>query len=160
SDGSPVAGATVQWTVNNGATLATSGCGSFCYGVTDEQGHAEARVNVKASGLTTVSAQLAPLVYSGIQAQSTIVSTYDPKNIALTPLKLWMMEGTSADIPLTARVVTSTGAAASGLKLNFSLIKGAATLTVTSATTDSSGYAQSSVHVDSLAGEVDVRVCA
>jgi len=160
ANGVPVAGATVQWTVNNSATLATSGCGSFCYGVTDEQGHAEARVNVKAAGITTVTAQLAPLVYSGIQAQSTIVSTYDPKNIALTPLKIWMTEGTTTDVPLVARVVTSTGGAVSGLKLNFSLIKGTATLTTSSASTDSSGYARSSLHVDTLAGEVDVRVCA
>jgi len=160
SDGSPVAGATLQWTVNNSATLATSGCGSFCYGITDEQGHAEARVNVKAAGITTVTAQLAPLVYPGIQAQSTIVSTYDPKNIALTPYKLWVMEGTTIDVPLTARVVTSTGTAVSGLKLNFNLIKGTASLSTTSANTDSSGYAQSNLHVDSLSGEVDVRVCA
>jgi hypothetical protein len=159
-DGSPVAGATVQWSVNNNATLATSGCGSFCYGVTDEQGHAEARVNVKAAGLTTVTAQLAPLAYSGIQAQSTVVSTYDPKNIALAPFKVWMMEGTTTDVPLTARVVTSTGGAVSGLRLNFTLIKGTATLTTAGATTDSSGYARSSVHVDTLSGEVDVRVCA
>jgi hypothetical protein len=116
SDGLPVAGATVQWTVNNSATLATSGCGSFCYGVTDEQGHAEARVNVKAAGLTTVTAQLAPL-------------------------NVWIMQGTTTDVPLTARVVTSTGGAVSGLKLNFSLIKGTATLAATSANTDSSGYA-------------------
>jgi len=101
-----------------------------------------------------------PLVYPGIQAQSTIVSTYDPKNIALTPYKLWVMEGTTIDVPLTARVVTSTGTAVSGLKLNFNLIKGTASLSTTSANTDSSGYAQSNLHVDSLSGEVDVRVCA
>jgi hypothetical protein len=160
ADGSPVAGATVQWTVNNTATMATSGCGSFCYGITDDQGHAEARVNVKAAGTTTVTAQLAPLVYSGIQAQTTLVSTYDQRNIALTPYKLWVMEGTTIDVPLASRVVTSTGTAVSGLKLNFLLIKGTASLSVATANTDSSGYARTNVHVDSLSGEVDVRVCA
>jgi hypothetical protein len=56
--------------------------------------------------------------------------------------------------------VTSSGAAVSGLKLNFLLLKGTATVTPSSANTDGNGYAESSVHVDSLADEVDVRVCA
>jgi hypothetical protein len=93
-DGGTVAGASVQWAVDNGASLAVDECSSTtCYAVTDEQGHAEAHVNVKAAGITTVTAQLAPSVYSGKQAQSQILSIADPKSIVLSPLKLWSVEG-------------------------------------------------------------------
>ena len=153
----PVSGATVNWTVDNGAALSICG-GSVCPAITDERGHAETRVSLNASGVTNVTAQLA--AYSGTTGQATLVSTTDPKSISLLPFRLWSVEGMTIDAPLTARVVTSTGAPVSGLKLNFTIAAGSGTLTPSSPTTDANGYARSTLHVDSVSTEVDVVVCS
>ena len=153
-EGQPVSGATVQWSVNHSATLSPCG-GSVCFAVSDDKGHAETRVTLKSSGVTTVSATLSP----GQGTQTTLSALADSKSISLSPLKLYATEGLTLDVPLTARVLTSTGGAVSGLKLNFS-VTGQGSSNPASVATDTNGYARSTLHVDSLSGEVDVTVCA
>ena len=155
TDGQPVSGATVQWSVNNGATLSICG-GLACSSITDDEGHAETRVTLKASGVTTVSATLA----SGRGTQTTLTARTDSRSISLSPMRLYAIEAMTLDVPLTARVLTNTGAAVSGLTLNFTVSAGTGTTNPVSVTTDANGYARSTLHVDSLSGEVDVAVCA
>jgi len=153
-EGQPVSGATVQWSVDKGATLSPCG-GSVCFAVSDDKGHAETRVTLKSQGVTTVSATLSP----GQGRQATLSALADSKSISLSQVKLYATEGLTLDVPLTARVLTSTGGAVSGLKLNFS-VTGQGSSNPASVTTDTNGYARSTLHVDSLSGEVDVMVCA
>jgi len=104
----PVDGATVQWSVNNGATLSLCNA-TTCPAITDESGHSETRVTLGASGTTTVTAQLAPAAYPNKQAQTTLSSSVSSKSISLLPMKIWGTGGMSLNIPVTARVLTTSG---------------------------------------------------
>jgi Bacterial Ig-like domain (group 1)/IPT/TIG domain len=160
SDGiTPVDGATVQWSVNNNATLSLCGA-STCRAITDESGHSETRVTVGASGTTTVVAQLAPAAYPNKQVQTTLTSSLATKSISLSPMKIWGTQGMSLSIPLTARVLNSLGVPVPGVTLNFSTTAGVGTLSPSSATTGNDGYAYSTLQIASLQGEVDAVVCA
>jgi hypothetical protein len=160
SDGvTPVDGATVQWSVNNNATLSVCGA-SLCTAITDESGQAESRVTLGASGTTTVTAQLAPAAYPNKQVQTTLSSTTASKNISLLPMKIWGTHGMSLNVPLTARVLTSSGAPVGGQTLNFTITAGTGTVSPSSVTTGADGYAYSTLQVASLGGEVDAVVCA
>jgi hypothetical protein len=154
-EGQPVSGAKVQWSVNNSAVLSLCG-GSACSAISDDKGHAETRVTLKAQGVTTVSATLFP----GQGTQTTLTARADSRSISLSPMRLYATEAMTLDVPVTARVLTNTGAAVSGLKLDFIVTAGTGTPNPASATTDTNGYARSTLHVDSLSGEVDVTVCA
>jgi hypothetical protein len=160
SDGvTPVDGATVQWSVNNNATLSVCGA-SVCTAITDESGQAETRVTLGAPGTTMVTAQLAPAAYPNKQVQTTLSSTTAAKSISLLPLKIWGTQGMSLNIPLTARVLTAAGAPVGGQTLNFTITAGTGTLSPPSVTTGADGYAYSTLQVASLNGEVDAVVCA
>jgi hypothetical protein len=160
SDGvTPVDGATVQWSVNNNAILSICHASS-CTALTDESGHAEARVTLGAPGSTTVTAQLAPAAYPNKQVQTTVTSTTASKNISLVPIKIWGTHGMSLNVPLTARVLTSSGTPVGGQTVNFTITAGSGTLNPPIVTTGADGYAYSTLQVGSLSGEVDVLVCA
>jgi hypothetical protein len=158
-DLTPVDGATVQWSVNNNATLSTCGA-STCVALTDASGHAETRVTLGASGTTTVMAQLAPAAYPNKLVQTTLTSTTASKSISLLPMKIWGTQGMTLDIPLTARVLTASGTPVSGQVLNFTLTAGSGSLNPPTGTTDASGLTSSTLHVPGLSGEVDALVCA
>ena len=155
----PVDGATVQWIVNNNAKLSLCGT-SACSAITDESGHAETRVTLGAAGSTTVTAQLAPAAYPNKQVQTTLSSTTAAKSISLLPMKIWGTQGMSLTVPLTARVLTSSGTPVGGQTLNFSITAGSGTLTPPTVTTGADGYAFSTLQIGSLSGEVDAVVCA
>jgi hypothetical protein len=155
----PVNGATVQWTVNNGATLSLCNAAT-CPALTDESGRSETRVTLGASGTTTVTAQLAPAAYPNKSVQTTLTSTTAAKSISLQPIRLWAVAGTALNVPLAARVLTSAGQPVSGLTLNFSVTAGTGAVTPSTVTTDSAGSASATLSVASLSSEVDVVVCA
>jgi hypothetical protein len=156
----PVSGATIQWTANNNATLTACAGAATCSAITDESGVAQTRVFLGSSGATLVTAQLAPAAYPNKQVQTTLSSTSSAKSISLLPTRIGAIQGTTVDVPLTARVLTSAGAPVSGQPLNFSITAGTATLNPATATTDSNGYAYSTLHIAALSSEVDVAVCA
>jgi hypothetical protein len=64
--------------------------------------------------------------------------------------------GTQLSTPLTVKVTTSAGAAVKGALVNFAVASGAASVTPTSATTDSSGVAKTSVKLGTTAGAVQI----
>jgi hypothetical protein len=154
----PVDGATVQWSVNNNATLSLCGL-STCTSLTDESGHAETHVTLGAAGATTVTAQLAPAAYPNKQVQTTLSSTTAARSISLLPMKIWGTHGMTLN-PLTARVLTSSGTPVGGVTLNFTITAGSGTLTPPTVTTGADGYALSTLQISSLSGEVDAVVCA
>jgi hypothetical protein len=156
---SPVDGATVQWSVDNNATLSL--CGAVtCTALTDESGHSEARVTLGAPGTTTVTAQLAPAAYPNKLVQTTLSATTAARSISLAPTKIWGTHGMALSIPLMARVLTASGAPIGGQTLSFTITAGAGTLSPPTVTTGNDGYASSTLQVASLSGEVDAVVCA
>ena len=160
SDGlTAVNGATVQWSATNGAGLSACNGAATCYAFTDESGQLETRVSIGAVGTTTISAALAPASYTPPKTvQVSIGGTSSAKDLALFSPKVWVMQGATLDIPLTARLL-STGVPLSGQTLNWSIGIGSGSLNSANSTTDGAGYGRSTLHVSQLAGDVQGTVC-
>jgi IPT/TIG domain len=160
ADGStPVAGATVQWSANNGATLTVCGGASTCTVFTDDSGKAETRVDVGAQGTTTVTASLAPASYTPPkQVQAVVSGTASAADLSLFSSRLWVAQGATADVPLEARLL-SNGVPVSGRTINFQIGIGPGSLSSGTAVTDGGGYARSTLHVSSLATDVQGTAC-
>ncbi len=129
SDGiTPVNGATVGWATTNGATLSTCGGASTCSAISDESGVASTWVTPAAAGNAVITATLAPGVYSPVQSVApTLMGTSLPSAIAVTPPYVWIAQGASLSVPLTAQVV-SLGAPQSGVTVNFTVAQGSGSL--------------------------------
>ncbi len=160
SDGiTPVPGATVQWSVTNGAGLTACNGASTCYAYTDESGQAETRVTVGAVGAANISAALAPASYSPAKmVQSAVSGTSSAKDLALLVPKVWVAQGATVDVPFTARLLTN-GVALSGQTLKWAIGIGSGSVNPASTITDGEGYARSSVHVSNFAADVQGTVC-
>lgn len=155
----PVSGATIQWTASNGAALSACSAASTCSVVTDEGGLAETRVGIAATGVTTVTATLAPGSYSSPKlVQATISGTSSAKDLALLTPRAWVVQGATADLPFTARLLAN-GTPLSGQILNWQIELGSGSMNPASVMTDGNGYARSTLHVNSLAGDVQATVC-
>ncbi|PYX34147.1 MAG: hypothetical protein DMG81_20350, partial [Acidobacteria bacterium] len=154
----PVVGATVQWNASNRAGLSACGGASTCYGFTDDSGQMETRVLIGATGATTITATLAPASYSPPKSvQVSISGTASAKDLSLLSPKVWVMQGATLDIALTARLL-ATGVPQSGQSLNWQIGIGSGTITPTSVT-NGDGYGRSTLHVNSLTSDVQGTVC-
>ena len=160
SDGlTSVNGATVQWSATNGAGLSACNGAATCYVFTDESGQVETRVTIRAVGTTTITAALAPASYTPPKTvQVSIGGTSSAKDLAVFSPKVWVVQGTTLDVPLAARLL-SNGVPLSGQTLNWNIGIGSGTLTPANAMTDGSGYGRSTLHVNQLAGDVQGTVC-
>jgi len=160
SDGiTPVDGATVGWTTTNGATLSTCGGASFCSAISDESGMASTWVTPAAIGNATITATLAPGVYSPAQAVgATMMATSSSLDIGVTTPFLWIAQGASVNVPLAARVV-NLGAPQAGVTVNFTMAQGSGSLSATSAVTNSSGYASVTLTLTNFAVNVQIAAC-
>jgi hypothetical protein len=155
----PVAGATVGWTTTNGAILSACGGGSACSTISDESGIASTLITPAFTGNATISATLAPGVYSPPQSvNATMTATSSLTNIGVTTPYLWIASGASVSVPLTARVV-SFGAPQSGVDVNFILAQGVGSLSSTSAVTNSSGYASVTLTLTNFTANIQISVC-
>ncbi len=125
SDGvTPVNGATVGWTTTNGATLSICGGTSTCSAISDESGIASTGVTPAATGNAAITATLAPGVYSPSQSvAATMTATSSSSDIGVTTPYLWIAQGASVSVPLTARVV-DLGAPQSGDTVDFFVDQG------------------------------------
>jgi hypothetical protein len=156
---SPVSGATVQWSATNSARLSACNGASTCPALTDESGQAETRVTVGAVGTITITASLAPASYSPPKTvQATVSGTSSAKDLALFAPKVWVAQGATVDVPFTARLLAN-GAPLSGQTLSWQIGIGSGTLTPASAATDGDGYGRTTLHLNSLAGDVQGTVC-
>ena len=154
----PVVGATVQWNASNRAGLSACGGASTCYGFTDDSGQMETRVLIGATGATTITATLAPASYSPPKSvQVSISGTASAKDLSLLSPKVWVTQGATLDIALTARLL-ATGVPQSGQSLNWQIGIGSGTITPTSVT-NGDGYGRSTLHVNSLTSDVQGTVC-
>ena len=155
----PVSGATVQWSASNAATPTACTGAASCLVLTDESGKAETRVRVGATGTASITATLAPASYSPAKlVQTTISGTAPAKDISILSPKTWVAQGATVDVPLTARLLAN-GSPLAGQTLNFIVGIGTATPTPSSAVTDISGYARSSLHLTGFSGDVQGTVC-
>ena len=160
SDGiTPVSGATVGWTNTNGATLSTCGSTSTCSSISDESGIAATWVTPAAIGNAAITATLAPGVYNPAQSvTATMTATSSSSDIGVSTPYLWIAQGASVSVPLTARVV-SLGAPQSGITVNFFIDQGSGSLSAPSAVTNSTGYASVTLTLTSFTANVQLSAC-
>jgi hypothetical protein len=160
SDGvTAVNGATVAWTTTNGATLSVCGGASSCSVVTDESGIASTSITPAAAGVATFTATLAPATYNPAQSVSgTLSATSTASDIGISAPYLWIAQGATLSVPITARVV-STGTPQAGVTVDFRIAQGIGSLSAASAVTSSTGYASVTLTLTSFAASVQVVAC-
>jgi hypothetical protein len=160
SDGiTPVNGATVGWTTTNGATLSACAGGATCSVISDESGMASTWVTPAAAGNSVITATLAPGVYSQSPSVApTLMGTSSALAIGVTTPNLWIAQGASLSVPLTAQVV-NLGAPKSGITVNFIIAQGSGSLSSASAVTNSNGDASVTLTLTNFAASVQLSVC-
>jgi len=160
SDGiTPVNGATVGWTTTNGATLSACAGGTTCSAISDESGVASTLVTPAAPGNAVITATLAPGVYSPAQSVgATLSATSSSSDIGVTTPNLWIAQGASLSVPLTARVV-SLGAPQSGKQVNFFLDQGSGSLSSGSSMTNSNGNASVMLTLTNFSVGMQLSAC-
>ncbi len=155
----PVSGATVGWSASNSLQLSACSSGSSCTVTTNQNGEAMTWLTPAAVGATTITATLAPGVYTPAKSVSaTLSSTQSPSDIGMLTPYLWIAQGATISVPLTARVLNN-GAPQIGVKVNFMVLGGPGTLSAASAQTNSSGYATVTLSVTQLAALVQGSAC-
>jgi len=155
----PVAGATIAWSSTNSAALSACGGMFACSVTSDEVGSASTFVVPDAAGVATITAALAPLSYSSSKSVSaTVLATLAPSQIGVATPYLYIAQGASLTVPLTARVL-SNGVPQSAATVTFNMTTGSGSLSATSATTNSSGYATVNLTLAQFAATVQVNAC-
>jgi hypothetical protein len=160
SDGvTPVSGATIGWSAGNGVQLSVCGGVSSCSVVTDQSGDAATWLTPTAVGAATITATLAPGVYSPTQSVSATLNAIETSSdIGLLTPYLYISQGATVSLPLTARVM-SNGVAQNNVNVNFNVVNGSGVLSAASAPTSSSGYATVTLALAQIAAYVQVTAC-
>jgi len=154
----PVSGATIGWSATNNVQLSTCGGASACWSITDQNGDSAAWLIPTAVGVSTITATLAPGVYSAESVSATLNATESPSNIGVLTPYLWIAQGATVSVPLTARVLSS-GAPLNNSRVNFTIVHGTGTLSAESAQTNSTGYATVTLSLSQFAALVQVSAC-
>jgi hypothetical protein len=155
----PVDGATIGWSSTNGAALSACGGASTCSVLSDENGIGSTWVTPVATGNAVITATLAPGIYNPPQSvAATMSATSSSLDIGVNTPLLWIAQGASVSVPLTARVV-SLGAPLNGKTVNFVIGQGTGTLSAPSAVTNSQGYAAVTLTLTNFATSVQVSAC-
>ncbi len=155
----PVIGATVAWRTTNGATLSACSGAATCSVSSDESGIVSTGVTPDATGNAAITATLAPAVYNPAQSISTtITATSTALDIGVATPYLWIAQGASLSVPITARVV-SLGVPKSGATVNFFLDLGSAALSSASAVTSGSGSASVTLTLTNFIANVQISAC-
>ena len=106
-----------------------------------------------------ITATLAPGVYSPAQSvAATMTATSSSSDIGVTTPYLWIAQGASVSVPLTARVV-SLGAPQRGVTVNFMIAQGSGSLSAASAVTNSQGYASVTLTLTDFSTSVQLSAC-
>ncbi len=155
----PVGGATIAWSATNGLQLSACNGTSSCSVTTDQNGGAITWLTPAATGTATITATLAPGVYSSSKSVSTALNaTQSASDIGMLRPYVWIAQGATVSVPLTARML-SNGAPQNNVKVSFAIMSGAGTLSAASAQTNSSGYATVSLSMTQIASLVQVSAC-
>jgi hypothetical protein len=159
ADGATVPGATVGWTTTNSLQLSACGGATSCSVTTDQSGSATTWLTPAALGAATVTATLAPGVYSPAKSVTATVNAIgSSSDLAAVMPNFRISQGATITVPLTVRAV-SNGAPRTGLQINYAVMTGSGTLGTASAATNSSGYASVNLTLDQIAAETKVSAC-
>ncbi len=154
-----VLGATVGWSTTNSLQLSACGGATSCSVSTDQSGSATTWLTPAALGAATVTATLAPGVYSPAKSVTATVNAIgSSSDIAAVTPNLRISQGATATLPLIVRAV-SNGAARTGVQINYAVMTGSGTLGAASAATNSSGYASVNLTLNQIAAETRVSAC-
>jgi hypothetical protein len=161
SDGvTPVNGATVAWSATNSAGLSACGGKPSCSVISDEGGLASTWMTPTEAGNVTIAAELAPAVYDPAQTVVATTTTASPSatNIAVITPYLFIAQGASVSVPLTAQVVNQNGAPLNGA-VDFFFASGSGSLSAPKATIDSKGYATVTLTVTTFNASFQINAC-
>jgi hypothetical protein len=155
----PVSGATIGWSANNGLQLSACSGASSCSITSDLNGNAATWLTPATAGVATITAILAPGAYSSSKSVITnLNATQSASDIGVLTPYLWIAQGATLGIPLTARVL-SNGIPQNNAKVNFTVVSGSGKLSAASAQTNSIGYATVTLTVTQIVGLVQVSAC-
>jgi hypothetical protein len=155
----PVSGATIAWSTTNGVQLSTCGGAPSCSVTSDQSGDAVTWLTPSTVGVATITATLAPASYGSSKSVSAALNaTKTSSDIGVSTPYLWIAQGATVSLPLTARVL-SNGVPQNNAKVNFTIVNGSGALSAVSAQTSSSGYATVTLTVAQFAALVQVSAC-
>lgn len=155
----PVSGATIGWSANKAPQFSACGGASSCTVITDQSGRAFTFLTPSAVGASTITATLAPGVYTPAKSVSvTLSATESASDIGVLTQYLWISSGATISIPLTARVL-SNGSPQNNAPVNFTVVKGAGTLSAANARTDTNGNATVTISITQISSTVQVSAC-
>jgi hypothetical protein len=156
----PVNGASVFFTATPAVSFSGCAGAATCALLTDASGFASSFVTPLNAATMNIKVDLAPASYKNPQfVQATLLGTSSALDVSLVPEYAWIAQGATVDVPLTARLL-SNGVPQAGNVVNFLVVKGSGALSSSSATTDANGYASTTLHLSTLAGDVQVSACA
>jgi hypothetical protein len=160
SDGvTPVWGATVGWSAPGTVQLSACGGAAMCSVTTDEGGNASTWATPTASGVVTITGKLAPGVYTPVKSVSVALNAIEhATDIGFTTANVWMSQGTTLSVPITARVLTN-GSPQSNAQVSFVVAYGSGSLSATTAQTNVNGYATVYLSVSQILSQVEVVAC-
>ena len=160
SDGvTPVPGATVGWSSTNEVELSACGFAYSCTVTTDQSGYAATWLMPMMPATATITATLAPGVYSPSQSvTATLSATQSASEIGASSEYTWIAQGATLSVPVTVRVL-SNGVPQGNATVNFAVMAGSGTLSAASAQTNSTGYASVSLSVTQFNAAVQVNAC-
>jgi hypothetical protein len=154
----PVSGATIGWSATNGVQLSACGGAPACSVITDQSGNAVIFLTPVVAGVATITATLAPGIYNPPKSVSgTLEATESSSDIGVLTPYLWISQGASVSIPLTARIL-SNGMPQSNVAVNFTVVAGSGKITG-GAQTGSTGYATATLTVTNIQALVQLSVC-
>ena len=155
----PVNGATIVWSTTDGAGLSVCSGAASCSVLTDGAGESVSWATPTALGQATISIALAPAAYQPAQTQfATLVGTASTLDLAaLAPLR-WLAQGTTLGVPITVEAL-NMGIPQANVNLKFTVTNGAASLSSSNATTNSSGLATVTAQVTNFNATVQVSAC-
>lgn len=155
----PVGGATIAWSGTNGAALSICGGATSCSTVTNDSGGSYTALTPTAAGVANVTATLAPGAYSSAKSVTgTLLGTESATDLGVTTPFFFVAQGATLSLPLTARVL-SNGTPQSGVKVNFAVVSGSGSLSTSSATTNSNGYAVVTLSLTNFSAAAQVTAC-
>src|SRR5208282_1528685 len=155
----PVSGATIAWSATNGSQFSVCAGAFSCSVLSDEAGESSTLVTPTATGQSTITIALAPASYSPPQTQqATLVGTSSALDlVALMPTR-WVGQGATIAVPLTVEAL-DLGVPKANVTVNFSVSKGTASLSASSAGTNASGLATITAQLTNQNANVQVSGC-
>jgi hypothetical protein len=138
-----------------------SSCGGSpsCTVTTDAGGYVTTWVTPATPGTATITATLAPGVYSPAKSVSvTLTATQTASDIGALNPYLWISQGATASVPLTVRTL-GNGTALANAPVNFNIESGTGNLSASSAQSNSNGYAGVTLTVANISNLVRISAC-